>query len=239
MARVWRALMTAKSWSTMTGTAGGSRCWAFSTAGISSPALIEAIAAEAQAQMRHFSPQELANTAWAFAMAEISLPRLFEAITAEARAQVRHFNPQDLANTAWAFATTGISSPTLFEAIATEAQMQMRRFNSQDLANTAWAFAALGVVAPGIFELIVGMLPLRQDLGEKERPQIYQFLLFLRLEAPQLASAPLPSDLGSELRLAFLAASEPNPPQTQRCVCSGVLGHNLILKKENLCVRSS
>jgi hypothetical protein len=38
-------------------------CWATAKMGAVTPTLFEAIAAEARAQMRHFNPQDLANTA--------------------------------------------------------------------------------------------------------------------------------------------------------------------------------
>lgn len=64
---------------------------------------MQAIAKEAQHQIRHFKPQELANTVWAFATLNIQNASLVEAIAKEALHKIHHFNPQELVNTAWAF----------------------------------------------------------------------------------------------------------------------------------------
>ena len=53
--------------------------WAFATAGHASPALFDAVAAEATKRgLREFTPQALANTAWAFATADHPAPKLFD-----------------------------------------------------------------------------------------------------------------------------------------------------------------
>jgi len=44
--------------------------WAFATAGLATPALLDVIAAEAAGRVREFKPQDIANTAWAFAAAD-------------------------------------------------------------------------------------------------------------------------------------------------------------------------
>ena len=72
---------------------------------ISGARLFEAVAVEAEAQIRNFKPQNLSNVAWAFATLGIPAPRLFEAVAAESEVQIRNFKPQDLSNMTWAFAT--------------------------------------------------------------------------------------------------------------------------------------
>ena len=48
--------------------------WAYATAGHASPALFDAVAAQAMSRVHRFNPQELANTAWAFATAGHAAP---------------------------------------------------------------------------------------------------------------------------------------------------------------------
>jgi len=55
----------------------GNTAWAFATAGVTSPDLFEALAAEALERLDDLNPQNLANAAWAFACAgSVSRPRL-------------------------------------------------------------------------------------------------------------------------------------------------------------------
>ena len=92
--------------------------WAFATAGHASPALFDAVAAEATKRgLREFNPQALANTAWAFATAGHASPALLDAVAAEATKRgLREFTPQALANTAWAFATADHPAQKLFDS---------------------------------------------------------------------------------------------------------------------------
>ena len=106
--------------------------WAFATAGVSSPPLFAAIAAEAEKQMRGFNPQSLANTAWAFATAGVSSPTLFKAIAAEAEKQVRRFSPQGLSITAWGFAALGVVAPALFKVIVSMLPSLMKESSASD-----------------------------------------------------------------------------------------------------------
>eukprot|EP00962_Isochrysis_galbana_P001836 scaffold473_cov104-Isochrysis_galbana.AAC.8 len=73
--------------------------WAFATAGHATPALLDAIAAEAAPRVGEFTEQGLGNTAWAFATAGHAAPALLDAIAAEAAPRVGEFKPQALANT--------------------------------------------------------------------------------------------------------------------------------------------
>ena len=97
--------------------------WAFATAGHASPALFEAISAEAVRQgLRGFTEQNLAYTAWAFAIADCAATALFGAIAVEVvHRGLGEFRAQNLSNTAWAFATAGHAATDLFDAISAEA----------------------------------------------------------------------------------------------------------------------
>ena len=71
--------------------------WAYATAGHASPALFDAVAAQAMSRVHRFNPQELANTAWAFATAGHAAPPLFDAIAAVATPRAAEFNAMELA----------------------------------------------------------------------------------------------------------------------------------------------
>jgi len=135
--------------------------WAFSTAGVSAPALFEAIASEASKKMATFTPQHLTNTAWAFSAAKVDAAELFDEIAAQVRCLIvapaddaAQFTPQNLANILWAYASAAVEAPALFGDVAEEACQRMAAFEPQELANTAWAFATAGIATPLLFEAV-------------------------------------------------------------------------------------
>ena len=89
--------------------------WAFASAGHPSPALFDAIAAEATAErLAAFKTQGLANTAWGYASLAHPAPELLERIAAAAAPILTTFNAQEIANTAWAYVAADQSSALLF-----------------------------------------------------------------------------------------------------------------------------
>eukprot|EP00633_Aureoumbra_lagunensis_P014245 CAMPEP_0197346776 /NCGR_PEP_ID=MMETSP0893-20130614/6432_1 /TAXON_ID=44058 ORGANISM="Aureoumbra lagunensis, Strain CCMP1510" /NCGR_SAMPLE_ID=MMETSP0893 /ASSEMBLY_ACC=CAM_ASM_000539 /LENGTH=196 /DNA_ID=CAMNT_0042856107 /DNA_START=178 /DNA_END=769 /DNA_ORIENTATION=- len=67
------------------------------------PALFNAIAAEAVTKLDSFKPQELANILWAYVKAGVEASDLFNAIAAAAMKKLDSFKPQELASTLWVY----------------------------------------------------------------------------------------------------------------------------------------
>lgn len=128
--------------------------WAFSKAGVSSPELFEAIAADAARKLHDFKPQELANTAWAFSKAGIRAPAFFAAMAAHAIPHLELFKGQEIVNLVWAFATLREPCPTLFDHVAQQAAVRAYEFNSQELGNLAWSFAKAEQNSPALFSAL-------------------------------------------------------------------------------------
>jgi len=197
--------------------------WAYSTAGISAPALFEAVAAEALRNLTTFNSQDLANTVWAYSTADFEAPALFAAVAADVPKKVATFNSQALANTVWAYSTAGVEAPVLFDAAANEASKKIKTFNPQDLANIVWAYSTAGVEAPALFEAIALEIGAKiDDFSLEELSQMHQVSMHLRLGAPRHALVALLKGHEAQLRAAHLRR-EPSPSRSQRDVSAALL----------------
>jgi len=133
--------------------------WAVGRLGLSDAGLLDAIAAQATAQLeaRALDAYGIANVAWALATLHASAagasvetvepphPALLDALAEAACATPDAFNPQETTNLLWAFATLGRRHSLLFERLTEAAARRMGDFTPQGLSQTLWACAKLNL----------------------------------------------------------------------------------------------
>lgn len=160
--------------------------WAFATARVAAPALLELIGAELLPRLGQLEPQPLANIAWSLARSRTPAHAVFRAICDEVERRPLHtFSAQNQANLAWAFAVAGCEGPRLAAALAPEIVSRAAEFKGAELANLAWALSvcrALGSaqLAPASRRQLAGALLQRIEL--------------LR-DAPEVRAPPTPAAL--------------------------------------------
>ncbi|KAJ1447313.1 hypothetical protein M885DRAFT_472044 [Pelagophyceae sp. CCMP2097] len=203
-------------------------CWAFSAAGISSPRLFGAIADAARLKIGlrrtvlgrvfvvYLEPLERRGKSQRDGYVDDG----YDGYADDPRQQHRDvFNSQMLANTAWAFAAAGVPAPRLFAAIADAVEAKVDDFNPQELANAAWAFATARHAAPKLFDAVAKRLPQQADVwvdayGARERAQLYQVSLALKLDAPNCKLFGVLDGVSPELKAAFVSEAR-SPSRTQ------------------------
>mmetsp|Transcript_27243 Transcript_27243/g.63471 ORF Transcript_27243/g.63471 Transcript_27243/m.63471 type:complete len:238 (+) Transcript_27243:201-914(+) len=106
---------------------------------------LNSLSAAAIPTLRHFTSQELANTAWAMSTLPFAHRPLCAAISASAIRSLGRFDTQGLANMAWSFSLLASQDQTLMEAIAAAAIRTLPEAASLSLGNMAWAMAEIGM----------------------------------------------------------------------------------------------
>jgi hypothetical protein len=109
-------------------------------------AIVCCIVVQAELQLQHFAPRNLAQLAWALATMKAQPSRSFLAnFLAECSDKLSFFKPIDLANILWALATLAVPPPADWLSCALAAcSSQWPKFKPQELAITVWGLAKLG-----------------------------------------------------------------------------------------------
>eukprot|EP00933_Yihiella_yeosuensis_P022401 TRINITY_DN17644_c0_g1_i1.p1 TRINITY_DN17644_c0_g1~~TRINITY_DN17644_c0_g1_i1.p1 ORF type:complete len:907 (-),score=151.30 TRINITY_DN17644_c0_g1_i1:208-2577(-) len=128
--------------------------WAYGTAKVESPAMMDAVCEECLSKVHRFSPQDMSNSAWAFARLSFLHVELMEVLALQLIQNRDRCKAQHLSITAWSFAKLGIVSEDLLAPIAKELTARILEFDPQGIGNTLWAFAVLSVWHGSLVEAI-------------------------------------------------------------------------------------
>jgi hypothetical protein len=111
---------------------------------------------QAQQQLLHFQPGNLARLIWATATLQVQPPSAFmHAFLAASGAQMPRFRAIDIANTLWGVAKLGYKPPGLWLDAALAASARCwSGFKPFELSISIWALARLGVrfTRPGLLQ---------------------------------------------------------------------------------------